>query len=172
MPIQLLQTKFHKPPIPRNYLYRQRLKDTLNQHRHGPFTLVSAPAGYGKSTLISSWLESCKMPSAWVSLDREDNDLNVFLSYLLAAVQSLFPDAYYETRAMLKAAESPSVSLLARNLINELDSINGSFIIVLDDYHVIKDKDLHYLLAELLKYPPKPLHLVVVSTGCYRIELS
>ncbi|MDX2439919.1 MAG: AAA family ATPase, partial [Desulfobacterales bacterium] len=163
MPVQLLLTKLHKPSIPKHYLHRQRLRDKINQHRQGPFTLVSAPAGYGKSTLISSWLESCEVPSAWVSLDREDNDLNVFLSYLLAAVQGLFPDASCETRAMLKAAESPSVTLLARNLINELDSINESFIIVLDDYHVIKDKDLHYLLAELLKYPPKPLHLVVVS---------
>lgn len=161
--MQLRQSKLHKPPVPGDYLHRQHLKIRLNKHLHRPLTLVSAPAGYGKSTLISTWLKSCKMQSIWISLDGQDNELIIFLSYFLAAVRDIFPTACSETKAMLKVSETPPVSVLTHHLINELDSISESFILVLDDYHLIKDKDIHFLLEELLKYPLKPLHLVLIS---------
>lgn len=172
MPTQILQSKLHKPPVPKDYLHRQHLKIRLNKHLHRPFTLVSAPAGYGKSTLISTWLKSCEMQSVWISLDGQDNELIVFLSYFLAAIRNLFPGACPGTRAMLKGSEPPPVSILTPHLINELDSISESFILVLDDYHLIKDKDIHYLLEELLKYPPKPLHLVLISRRDPRLPLA
>lgn len=160
---QLIQSKLHKPPVPKDYLHRQHLKIRLNKHLHRPLTLVSAPAGYGKSTLISTWLKSCEMQSVWISLDGQDNELIIFLSYFLAAVRNIFPAVCSETSAMLKVLQPPPVSVLAPHLINELDSISESFILVLDDYHLIKNKDIHCLLDELLKHPPKPLHLVLIS---------
>ena len=79
MAIQVLRTKLHRPPVVKDHLHRQRLLDRLDQHRHRPLTLVSAPAGYGKSILISSWLDTSKRPGAWLSLDENDNDLRRFL---------------------------------------------------------------------------------------------
>jgi len=112
---------------------------------------------------MSCWLEACALPSAWVSLDENDNDLRMFLAYFLAAVQDIFPDAARETRYMLNAADLPTLQILARSLINELDQIDKNFILVLDDYHVIHDKAVQDLLIELLKYPPGPMHLVLAA---------
>ena len=93
-----LRTKLHRPPVAEDHLHRKRLLERLNKHIHRPLTLVSAPAGYGKSTLVSCWLEACDIPSAWISLDETDNDLRMFLVYFLAAVQRIFPDDLRETQ--------------------------------------------------------------------------
>ena len=100
------RTKLHRPPVARDHLHRDHLHRDhllarLNQHSHRSLTLVSAPAGYGKSTLMCCWLEECDAPSAWVSLDENDNDLRLFLSYFIAAVQTIFPTACAETLSML-----------------------------------------------------------------------
>ena len=84
----ILRTKLHRPPVPRDHVHRPRLLEYLDQRRDRPLTLVSAPAGYGKSVLISCWMETCDIPNAWLSLDEEDSDLRQFLSYFLAAVQT------------------------------------------------------------------------------------
>jgi len=83
---------------------RPRLVERLEARRDRPQTLVSAPAGYGKTTLVSNWLEACDCPNAWLSLDEDDNDLVEFPTYLLAAVETMFPDAVAETRSLLSAA--------------------------------------------------------------------
>jgi LuxR family maltose regulon positive regulatory protein len=161
--LPLIRTKLHRPAIARDHLHRERLLGRLEKNLERPLTLVSAPAGYGKTTLISCWLESCDLPSAWISLDENDNDLRMFLAYFLAAVQSIFPDVARETKAMLNTPELPSLPVLALSLINELDRIEKNFILVLDDYHVIHDKAVQDLLIELLKHPPGPMHLVLVT---------
>jgi LuxR family maltose regulon positive regulatory protein len=138
--------------------------ERLDQRRDRPLTLVVAPPGFGKTTLATTWLEANDWPSAWLSLDEDDNDLALFLSYFLAAVQSIFPETCQETVAMLKAATLPPVPILARSLINELDEIEFPFILILDDYHHhIHEVAVHDLLTELLRHPPRALHLVLVS---------
>ena len=161
--LPILSTKLHRPPLAKDHLHRQHLLDRLEKNVHRPLTLVSAPAGYGKSTLLSCWLESCDLLSGWVSLDENDNDLRVFLSYFLAAVRTQFPDACNKTNAMLNSSALPSGSVLTHSLVNELDQIGSSFVLVLDDYHAISDKTIHGLIAELLQHPPGPLHLVLSS---------
>jgi len=89
----ILRTKLYKPRLSINHLHRQHLTAWLDRWIHRPLTLVSAPAGYGKSTLLSCWLKTLASPSAWISLDENDNDLYTFLSYLLAAIQTVFPNA-------------------------------------------------------------------------------
>ena len=163
MPIPLIQTKLHRPPMATDHLHRKHLLDRLDHHRQRPLTLVSAPAGYAKRTLVSCWLETCDLPCAWVSLDKNDNDLMQFLSYLVAAVQTIFSDACRKTRSILKAAETPPLPILIGNFINELDRIDKAFILVLDDYHLIREGAVHDLLNELLKYPPDPMHLVLAT---------
>jgi LuxR family maltose regulon positive regulatory protein len=159
--IPILRTKLHRPPISGDHLHRTHLLERLEKNLYRPLTLVSAPAGYGKTTLLSCWLESCDVPSAWVTLDENDNDLRMFLAYFLSAVQSIFPDAVLEIQAVLNAAELPLLNVLARSLTNELDQIEKNFILVLDDYHAIHDKAVQDLLIELLKHPPGPMHLVL-----------
>ena len=161
--IPIVKTKLYRPPCPEENVHRPHLVDKLDRNRTRPLTLVSAPAGYGKTTLISSWLESYDIPSAWVSLDENDNDLRTFLAYFLGAAQSVFPDAVRETQAILNTDMLPTPLILARSLINELDQVEKTFILVLDDYHFIRQNAVHELLSELLKYPPGPMHLVLTT---------
>jgi LuxR family maltose regulon positive regulatory protein len=161
--ISLLRTKLQRPPIAGDHVHRLQLLERLDQRRQRPLTLVTAPAGYGKSTLVSCWLESCNLPAAWLSLDETDNDLHLFLSYFLAAVQTISPVAGQEIQTILNAPQLPSLSTLAGILINKLDQIEQAFILTLDDYHVIHNKAIHDLLIGILKHPPQAMHLVLVS---------
>ena len=156
-----LETKLNRPQLFKDCIPRLRLLDILNKQSNQTFTLVSAPAGYGKSILISSWLEASDCANAWVSLDKNDNDLRIFLTYFVAAVNRLFPDAITKTRSMLESADLPPASVLAHTLINELNLIKQRFILVLDDYHFIKEASIHDLLTEILNHPPQSLHIVV-----------
>jgi LuxR family maltose regulon positive regulatory protein len=157
----LIQTKLNRPPLPVDMVRRPRLTKWLKQHQRRPLTLISAPAGYGKSTLISCWLSSVDCPTAWVSLDEHDNKLGNFLSYFLAAIQTIFPNALPETQTFLTSTPQPSIHIIAHTLINELNQLGKSFIVVLDDYHLIESQAVHELLSELLIYPPEGLHLVL-----------
>ena len=159
----LLRTKLQRPPIVGDHIHRTHLLDRLNQRRLRPLTLVAAPAGYGKSTLVSCWLEACNIPSAWFSLDESDNELHLFLSYLVAAVQTVSASAGKQMELILNGPELPHTSILTGIFINELDQIKQNFILTLDDYHVISNNDIHELVVEMLKHPPRAMHLVLAS---------
>ena len=121
--IQLLRTKLHRPQVPDDHVHRPRLIEKLDRGRDLPLTLVSAPAGYGKSTLVSSWLQACDRPSAWLSLDEDDNDLRLFLAYFLSAAESVSPNAFPKTNELLGAAALPPLHVLVGSLVNELDQV-------------------------------------------------
>lgn len=159
----LVSTKLRQPPVSRNLVHRPRLKGLLTNGLDSSLVLVAAPAGFGKSTLVSAWQESCGLPFGWISLDEADNDLGVFLAYFLGAIQTLFPDALAETQAFLTGISLPSVTVIANSLINELDGIEHDFILVLDDYHLINEQTIHELLSHLLQHPPQSMHLVIVT---------
>ncbi len=159
----LLSTKLHQPRVTADLVSRPRLKQALNDGLDRSLILVAAPAGFGKSTLLSAWLEKCPLPHAWVSLDEADNDPGVFLAYFLGAIQNLFPDALTETRAYLTGISLPNVSVIARSLINELDGLGRDFIVVLDDYHLIHEQPIHELLTLLLQHPPQGMHLIIAT---------
>lgn len=161
--IPFLRTKLHRPPVAKDHLHRQHLLDRLDERRHRPLTLVSAPAGYGKSTLLSCWLESCNCPSAWISLDASDNDLQIFMTYLIESIESMFPGSVKDLRALMKGTNMPSAGMLATSLINHLYEIDDNFILVLDDYHLIQDKNVHELVYQMLIHPPEAMHLVVAT---------
>jgi LuxR family maltose regulon positive regulatory protein len=91
--VSIIRTKLHRPPVARDHISREALNDKLDAGSQQPLLLVSAPAGYGKSTAVSHWLEAHEDPSAWLSLDETDCDLRTFLSYVVAAVQTIFPEA-------------------------------------------------------------------------------
>jgi len=162
-PAALLLTKLHRPPIAPDILPRDRLLKQIDLGRGVPLTLVSAPAGYGKSTLASRWLERCGPHCAWLSLDERDNDTRLFLSYILKALESVFPDIGQKTLPLLTAPMPTSSDVLARTLLNDLDTLAEPFILVLDDYHVIHEKEVHDLLAAILHHPPRAMHLVMLT---------
>jgi LuxR family maltose regulon positive regulatory protein len=159
----ILRTKLYRPEITGAFVDRPHLLEQLDSRRRRRLTLVSAAAGYGKTTLISSWLESSEQPWAWLSLDERDDDLVTFLTYFIAAIHTIYPAACRETLALLNAANLPPLDVFSRSLINELDQLEPAFTLVLDDLHFITDVAIHDLLTELLRYPPQPLHLVIIT---------
>ena len=126
-------------------------------------TLISAPVGYGMITLASMWLEACDAPSAWVSLDDADNDLQLFTSYLLAAIQTIFPSQELKTRSLLRAPGLPLAPVLARYLLQDVEQMTESFILALDDVHLIWDQAVLDLLSELLHHPSPSMSLVLIG---------
>ena len=159
----LIRTKLHRPQVAADHVHRPQLLDRLNNQLHRPLTLVSAPAGYGKSTLISCWLNDCDLPSAWLSIEESENDLRLFITYFLAAVQTVFPQVGKKTESFLKAEELPPIQVLAGCLVNELDEIDQAFILAIDDLHEIHNNAIHEFLEEILKHPAHAMHLVLVG---------
>ena len=172
----LLQTKLHRPPITRRTDLRAHLielVEQLNHDIHRPLTLVTAPAGFGKTTLVSTWLEhraasqpavAASLPNAWLSLDENDSDLNFFLRYFIAALRTIFNNACEDSLSLLQAQQlPPRQSCSPHSVMSSLKLAAGECVLVLDDYHTIRGVDVHNLLIELARHWPKPLHLVLVS---------
>ena len=156
----LIRTKFYRPTLPGDFVERPRLVHQLSRGLDRPLTLVSAPAGFGKSILVSSWLHTCARPSAWLALDESVDDLGLFLPYFLTAIQTLAPTALQQTQVLLTGFSLPAIEVLAGSLLNELDAIEGDFVIVLEDYHTVHAPAIHELLAALLRHP---LHAAAVA---------
>lgn len=156
-------TKLYRPSVGRDYLHRQPLLDKLNQSLDRPFTLVSAPAGYGKSTLISSWLDLIDIPAAWLSLDNRDNDFREFLSGFVASLQSIFPDICGEFQSMVLTPGPLPEHLIVNFLINNMCVVEREFILVIDDFHLINDQSVKQFIQELLRHPPRKMHLILIG---------
>ena len=162
MPI--IRTKLHRPPVTGQLVDRKRLLERMDLGRQTPLTVVSAPAGYGKSMLVSQWIESVGEPCAWVSLGAGESDLLEFLRYVLAAVQSLFPEAFPQTETQMSTPHPPPIEVLSGCLANELDAIDTSFVLALDDYHrIAQSSEAHRLVGLLLEHPPRPLGIVIAT---------
>jgi len=159
----LISTKLHRPRVVSDLVERPRLVEKLNRGQNRKLALVVAPAGYGKSTLVAEWLETHERPWTWLSLDENDSNLTVVLNYLIAAVHNIFPKPNWETSTLLQSSESPQTPVLIRTFINELDRIEHPFTLILDDYHLIREAEVHTLMGELLRHPPRALHLVLIS---------
>ncbi|MBL8126348.1 MAG: hypothetical protein JNM64_01845 [Chloroflexia bacterium] len=155
--------KLSPPRLHRQHVPRRRLVEQLEAGSDRALLLLQAPAGSGKSTLLSEWLAVLPWTSGWVSLDASDNELGRFLGYLLAAVQGMFPDASLATRDLLQALTLPPLDALASSLCADLDRLPADFVLVLDDYHVITNDQVHQILEQVLRYPPARMHLAIAS---------
>ncbi|MFL7870518.1 MAG: LuxR C-terminal-related transcriptional regulator [Anaerolineales bacterium] len=169
---QLLTTKLFIPKPRTDLVSRPRLIEQLNDGLHRKLTLISAPAGFGKTTLVSEWVGNCAQPVAWLSLDQEDSDLRRFLTYLVAALQTLSTDLGKDVLGMLQSSQSlPSESVLT-TLLNEIAAIPGDFTLVFDDYHVIDAKPIDHALAFLLERSPPQMHLVITTREDPNLSLA
>ena len=160
----ILHTKLQRPTVAPDILPRARLLEKLDKARQKTLTVISAPAGYGKSTLASRWVAACECPSGWVSLDESDSDLHMFLRYFLTAIRSLFPKAKLQTETLLEATSLTPAPELARYLLNDLHQISEHFNLVLDDYHHIqRGASVNDFLTYFLSHPPQCMHLVLLT---------
>lgn len=158
-----LLTRIHPPVRRPNMVARPRLTVQLHEAlRLGRrLTLLSAPAGFGKTTLLNDWLASVSHPYAWLSLDESDNDPGQFLSYLAAALYPLDSKLGHVLRSLLQSAPLPSAHTLMISLINDLQRFGRELIILLDDYHLVTSPAVHELVQFLLDYQPYSVHLVI-----------
>lgn len=173
MPI--LATKLYIPPPRPAVVLRPRLIERLNAGLHGKMSLISAPAGFGKTTLVSEWVAvSRKLPArpvAWLSLDEDDSDPARFLTYLVAALQTLLPSETEKSGpklgdgalAMLQSPQPPPVESILTALLNEIAAIPDQFILVLDDYHLVDAQPVDEALTFLIQHLPPQMHLVIIT---------
>src|SRR5512133_4045922 len=137
MPAELLTSKLFIPPLRPSMVPRPRLVQLLNEGLYAKhkLTLVSAPAGFGKTTLVVDWLKQVDLPAAWLSLDEADNDLPRFLAYLAAAFQQVDEELGAPLRSALQSPQLPAIEKVLTGLLNETATMADPFILVLDDFH-------------------------------------
>jgi LuxR family maltose regulon positive regulatory protein len=179
----LLATKLYIPPIRPELVSRPRLIERLNAGltMRGAFsralTLVSAPAGFGKTTLVSEWVAGCerlepKVRATWLSLDEGDSDPARFLAYLIAALRTVEANIGKGVLSALQSPQPPPAEAVLVSLINEVVAIPGSIILVLDDHHTIESSPVDDALAFLLERLPPQMHLVIATREDPRLPLA
>src|ERR1700738_752278 len=150
MPI--LATKLYLPPLRPNVVSRPRLLERLNEGLHRKLTLIAAPAGFGKTTLVSAWVAGCDQQVAWLSLDEGDSDPARFLTYLVAALQTIAPTIEEEVLGALQSPQPPPPEAILTALLNEITTLPDHFVLVLDDYHLIDAQAVDVALTYLVEH--------------------
>jgi len=161
--VPLLQTKLYIPPPRPNLVPRPRLIERLNAGLYRKLTLISAPAGFGKTTCISEWVHALDCPVTWLSLDSADDDPGRFFAYLIAALQKVDANLGREIEGVLRAGQLPPGEAISTTLSNDIQKLEGRFLLVLDDLQVIQDRFILQVLQKLVSNLPQPLHLVLLT---------
>lgn len=172
MPVSILATKLYAPPPRLKQVLRPRLVERLNEGMGRRLTLVSAPAGFGKTTLVSEWIAGCKRPVAWFSVDEGDSDPRRFLTYFVSALQTVSPDIGRGALGALQSTQPPPTTSILTILLNEIAAIQGDFTLVLDDYHAIDAKPVDDVLAFLVDHLPPQMHLIIATREDPRLPLA
>ncbi len=170
--MSILATKLYIPPPRSKLVRRTRLIERLNEGKHRKLTLISAPAGFGKTTLVSEWIAGCKRPAAWFSMDEGDNDPIRFLTYFVSALQTISAGVGVGVLGVLQSTQPPPTESILTILLNEITTIPGDFTLVLDDYHAIDAKPVDEVLTFLLDHLPPQMHLVIATREDPYIPLS
>ncbi len=169
MLIALLETKLYVPRPRSGLVSRPRLSERLDRGAASKLMLVSAPAGFGKTTLLAEWLAkgpaapTYERLTAWLSLDRADNDPACFWTYVIAALRTVAPGVGESAMALLQASHPPPIETLLTTLLNDLGAIASDIVLVLDDYHVIDASHVHEGMAFMLEHLPPQIHLVIAG---------
>lgn len=158
-----LKTKLIQPQVRSRRVLRGRLTDRLAGAFSVPLTLVCAPAGYGKTTLLVDWAQNCRAPVAWLTLDEDDNDPARFLSYLIIAMQQIKPGLGKAVEVLLTLPETDLMENSLRLLVNDLAGLESPAVLVLDDYHCITARPVHQMLGFLVEHLPPAFHIVIAS---------
>jgi LuxR family transcriptional regulator, maltose regulon positive regulatory protein len=168
----ILATKLYIPPLRPHVVFRPRLLERLNEGLHRKLTLISAPAGFGKTTLVSAWVAGCDRQVAWLSLDAGENDPTLFLTYLAAALQTIAPTIGEGVLGALQSSQPPPPESILTALLNEITTIPEQFVLVLDDYHVIDAQTVDAALTYLVEHLPPHMHLVIATREDPQLPLA
>ena len=163
VPTSLIATKLYIPPSRTELVLRPRLTEQLDSGRHHKLTLISAPAGFGKTTLVSEWVAGGRRPVAWLSLAEEESDPARFLTYLIAALQTIAGEIGATALPVLQSPQPLPIEAILTSLINDIAAISNDFILVLDDYHLVDDAAVDKALGFLLEHSPPQLHLAITT---------
>ena len=178
MPVTILATKLYIPPPRSKVVCRDRLLERLDEGLQRKLTLVSAPAGFGKTTLVSEWLAGCDrqneatVRAAWLSLDESDSDPTRFLIYLVAALQTVAPKLGERVMDALHASQPLPVEPILTALLNEIITIPGNFVLALDDYHLVDLRAIDSALIFLLEHLPPQMHLIITTREDPQLPLA
>src|SRR6266566_6448711 len=171
----LLVTKLAMPPVRSDLVPRPRLTNQLQLGIQRPLTLIAAPAGFGKTTLLSTWLEHASLPAAWLSLEQDDDDLTRFWTYVFTALALVHQGLGTSALALLQASTLlplPPIEIVLTVWINDLAALPHEVALVLDDYHLITAQPIHRSIAYLLDHLPPQLHLVIVTRADPPLSLA
>ena len=163
MNIPVMKTKLHKPAFPSYAVRRTVLVDRLSEEPFGKLILVSAPAGFGKTTIVNEWLDERQLPFVWYTLDDWDNDLQQFFTYLATGLAAVDEGVSQGLLELLLSYQSIGCEAYIRALVTELHQTLLKFALVLDDYHFIKNEDIHHMMRLLLEHMPPHMILVVIT---------
>jgi len=170
--IPLLETKFFVPRPRPALVSRPRLQERLDRGVASKLTLVSTPAGFGKTTLLATWLAADERKTAWLSLDRGDNDATTFWTYVIAALRTVVPDVGEVELALMQEPQPPPIEGVLTTLINDLGTISDDVVLVLDDFHLIDASDVQDAMAFLLDHLPPQLHVVIATRADPALPLA
>ncbi len=163
MSVQLLKTKQFIPTLPDNHIIRSELFHRLNSNLDRRISIIAAPAGFGKTTFASSWVRQVHNPVVWVSLDESDNDPAVFWAYVINGLQAVDSHDGNPLFDRIDINQLPDHRTLLIQFINELSEITDKVIIVLDDYHVISNPQIHDDIAYIVDHQPQTLHILLIT---------
>ena len=159
----MLLTKLYRPKTKPYLVYRQNLSDTLDKAKSKKLVLISAPAGYGKTTLVSQWIEKNNHTCTWYSIDKSDNELTQFLGYLIAGVQTIKKDFGQSAINILNSPNQVHFESVVSLLINNLLKFQDDIFIILDDFHLISHKEIFDAVNFLLAHMPPNIHLIILT---------
>jgi LuxR family maltose regulon positive regulatory protein len=158
-----LRTKLGVPPMRSNWISRSRLEKRMDEGFARKLTLISAPAGFGKTTLLVDWIHRHKIPAAWFSVDKGDNDPLHFLTYVILGLQTLETGTGKAALTMLQSPQPPPIEPILISLLNDTSHISANLALVLDDYHLVDAGPIHELVAFLLENLPEQMHLIIAT---------
>ena len=143
----MLLTKLHIPQPKENVVHRSALFEKLNEGFNRKLILISATAGYGKTTLISDWINHSKIPAAWYSVDDRDNDPHEFLSFIISGIQTIHKNTGTKSLDLLRSSGSTEIEYILELLLNDLLTIKSDFLLVIDDLHLLSSKEIFSTLG-------------------------
>lgn len=159
----IISTKLFSPPLRPEVIHRPHLTARLEDGRQRQLTLISAPAGFGKTTLVSEWSAGSDQLVAWLSLDSDDNDITRFLIYIVYSLQTILLNIGDALLSMLESPQPPTPEFVLTILLNEISSVSDHFSLILDDYHVIDAKPVNDALVFLIEHLPQQMHLIIAT---------
>lgn len=169
---QRLATKLYLPPARQTLVDRPHLLAKLEKALSGKLSIISAPAGFGKTSLVTAWREQSKMPLAWYSLDEDDNEPTRFADYLIGALQMIDEKLVRETIVLLQSPNPPPIKAVLFALLNELSDYGGEFVLAFDDYHLISEQSIHEGLSFFIERLPPQIHTLITTRSDPPFPLS